>query len=398
MRRLRTGLALAAAVVVALADLTGAAAPEATSAATPAATPADDYRWALPDWMPRPVVPADNPMSAAKAELGRHLFYDKRLSADGSIACASCHLQARAFTDGRQLPLGVHGTPGVRNAMSLGNVAYLPVLTWANPNLKRLERQLLVPLFGETPVEMGMAGQEARLLDTLRADPRYPALFRAAYPERAGTPDLVSLATISRALATFERTLLSFDAPYDRYKYGGRPDAISASAKRGEALFFSERLECAHCHGGFNFTDNNLHARLADAESGFHNTGLYNRDGHGGYPAGNHGLREFTGDPADEGRMRTPSLRNVAVTAPYMHDGSIATLREVLRDHYAIQGRAASGPHGPSPLRSEFIEGFTLSAQELDDVVAFLEALTDHGFLTDPRLADPWPAGGAAAR
>jgi len=380
MRRLRTGLALAA---IALACLTGAAGPAA------------DYPWQLPDWVPRPVVPADNPMSAAKVELGRHLFYDKRLSVDGTIACASCHVQARAFTDGRKLPLGVHGTPGVRNAMSLGNVAYLPVLTWANPNLKLLERQLLVPLFGETPVEMGMAGQEARLLDTLRADARYRELFRAAYPDQA---DPYSLASVSRALASFERTLLSFDSPYDRYKYGGQPDAIGAAAKRGETLFFSERLECAHCHGGFNFTDNNLHARLAYPELGFHNTGLYNVDGKGGYPAGNHGLREFTGAPADEGKMRTPSLRNVAMTAPYMHDGSIATLREVLRDHYAIQGRAASGPRGASPLRSEFIEGFTLSAQELDDVVAFLESLTDHGFLNDPQLADPWPAGSAATR
>jgi len=362
-------------------------------ALTGAGPAADDYPWRLPAWVPRPVVPADNPMTPAKVELGRHLFYDRRLSADGTIACATCHVQSRGFTDGRKLPLGVHATPGVRNAMGLTNVAYFPTLTWANPNLKLLERQLLVPLFGEAPLEMGMAGQEDRMLSMLRTDARYRELFRAADPT---SPDPVSLAIVARALAAFERTLLSFDSPYDRYKYGDQPDAISAAAKRGETLFFSERLECAHCHGGFNFSDNNLHARLVDPEVGYHNTGLYNLDGKGGYPADNHGIREFTGDPADEGRFRTPSLRNVAVTGPYMHDGSIATLREVLRDHYAIKGRAAGTPQGPNPLRSEFIEGFSLSKEELDDVVAFLESLTDEGFLKDPRLADPWPARPAA--
>ncbi len=364
-----------------------------------AALPVDlaraDFDWALPAWVPEPAVPADNPMTAAKVDLGRHLFYDKRLSSNESLACASCHEQSRAFTDGRALSPGVDGSVGVRNAMMLANVAYLPVLTWANPNLRLLETQLLVPIFGERPVELGMVGREQRLFDRLKADATYRRLFAAAYPETGGTIDLASIA---RALACFERTLLSFDSPYDRYRHGGDDRAISASAKRGEELFFGERLECSHCHGGLNFTDNIQHAQLRFPEVGFHNTGLYNLDGHGAYPADNHGIREVTGDPDDEGKFRTPSLRNIAVSAPYMHDGSMHSLEDVIRDHYAIKGRAAHAGAEPSPLRDQFIEGFEISAAEVADLVAFLDSLTDDRFLTDPRFSNPWLREGPATR
>ncbi len=121
-----------------------------------------------------------------------------------------------------------------------------------------------------------------------------------------------------------------------------------------------------------------------------YNTGLYNLDGVGAYPAPNVGLREFTLEKTDEGRFRTPSLRNVAVTGPYMHDGSIPTLEAVIRDHYALGGRAASGPHGRSPLRDPFIEGFSITDAEIADLVAFLESLTDAAFLADPRFSNPF--------
>jgi cytochrome c peroxidase len=278
--------------------------------------------------------------------------------------------------------------------MMLANVAYLPVLTWANPNLRKLEVQLLVPLFGERPIELGMGGREQELFARLRADPTYRHLFRAAFPGRGGKVDLSSL---SKALAAFERTLLSFDSPYDHYRYGGETGAISDSAKRGEALFFGERLECSHCHGGFNFTDNIQHARLRFPEIGFHNTGLYNLDGHGAYPPDNPGIREVTGDPDDEGKFRTPSLRNIAVSAPYMHDGSIDRLEDVILNHYAVKGLAAHGGAEPSPLRDQFIEGFDITPAELSDLVAFLDSLTDTHFLTDPRFANPWPENHPAA-
>ena len=350
------------------------------------------YQWGLPGWVPIPIEPANNPMTQAKVDLGRHLFYDKRLSADQSMSCGSCHQQDKAFTDGLSVATGITGEKGVRSATSLANVAYLPVLTWSNPNLTALEVQALVPIFGEHPVEMGMAGKEKELFARLQADTRYRELFAKAFPAEArqGLDALYSLSTVTKALASFQRSLFSFDSPYDRYQYGGKKDAISASAKRGEALFFGEKMECYHCHGGFNFTDNIQHSKLPLAERGFHNTGLFNIDGKGAYPKNNPGIKELTGDPDDEGKFRTPSLRNVALTAPYMHDGSIPTLEAVIREHYAIAGRAAKNGKGPSPMRSSLIAGFEVSPQEVDDLVAFLNSLTDESFIKNPRHSDPW--------
>ncbi|TXH87372.1 MAG: di-heme enzyme [Rhodoferax sp.] len=352
-----------------------------------------NYRWILPAWAPAPVVPEDNLMSDAKVELGRHLFYDKRLSGDNSMACATCHVQSLAFTDGKAVATGITGQTGARSAMALANVAYLPTLTWANPQLKALEIQALVPIFGEHPVEMGMAGKEELLFERLRTDEKYQQLFARAFPQEAarGVKELYSLSTVTKALASFQRSLLSFNSPYDKFKYGGDSNAISPAAKRGEALFFGEKMECYHCHGSFTFTDNIHHARLPFAEKGFHNTGLYNVDGRGAYPADNQGVGEFTGDAADMGKFRTPSLRNIAVTAPYMHDGSIATLREVVVKHYALAGKSASSPGGRSPLRSELIAGFEVDEAEVSDLLVFLQSLTDTEFLTNPAHANPWP-------
>jgi cytochrome c peroxidase len=352
------------------------------------------WQWPLPAWVPPPAVPADNPMSVAKVELGRPLFFDPRLSANGTMSCASCHEPVRAFTDGRAVSTGVTGEMSTRSAMSLANVAYLPVLTWQNPQLTSLEVQALIPLFGEHPVEMGMAGRERQLFALFAADPVYRKLFSRAFPAEAGQGDaaLYSLSTLTKALASFQRSLLSFDSPYDRYRYGGQKDALSAAARRGEELFFGEKLECYHCHGGFNFTDNLKHARTPYPEIGFHNTGLYNEDGKGAYPKASPGIVEFTGEPRDAGRFRTPSLRNVAVTAPYMHDGSIPTLHDVLRTHYARAGRAVHDGRTANPLRSEFIAGFKISENEVADVVAFLESLTDERFLRNAAHGDPWPS------
>jgi cytochrome c peroxidase len=347
---------------------------------------AEPYRWELPLGFPEPAVPEDNPMSTAKVELGRHLFYDTRLSANGTQACASCHLQEHAFTDGRTTALGSTGESHRRNSMSLANVAYAASLTWANPVLPDLEAQALVPLFGEHPVELGLAGQEELLLQRLSEDTRYRQLFTAAFPQEEQP---LSMASIVRALAAFERTLLSGNSPYDRYTYHDELDALSLSAKRGMTLFFSERLECFHCHQGFAFSDSVKTKETVFPEITFHNTNLYNVDGRGGYPAVDVGLREFTGRPEDTGRYRAPTLRNIAVTAPYMHDGSIATLGEVL-DHYAAAGRAQAQGAGTSPYQSEFVRGFTLTPQEKEDVLAFLGSLTDTQFLTDPRLSDPF--------
>ncbi|MCC7125704.1 MAG: di-heme enzyme [Acidobacteria bacterium] len=359
-----------------------------------AAAPAgSSYVWDLPPGLPRPKVPADNPMSDAKVQLGRHLFYDTRLSIDGTFSCATCHQQARAFADEKARGVGVTGEVHPRGSMGLGNVAYSPVLTWANPTQRRLESQALVPMFGEDPVELGLSGQEGALLARLRAEPRYRQLFAAAFPDVA---DAFTLDAITRAIASFERTLLTGRSPYDRFRLGQDANAISPLARQGEALFFSERTECFHCHGGFNFTETADYAGKGFIEIEFHNTGLYNVDGQGSYPAPNTGIMAITEDEEDMGKFKAPSLRNIAVTAPYMHDGSIATLAEVI-EHYAAGGRSiADGPNkgigATSPRRSSFVKPIDLTPEEKRALVAFLESLTDQTFLTDPRFSSPWPA------
>ena len=349
------------------------------------------YEWSLPPGFPFPNVPADNPMTKEKVELGRYLFYDKRLSLNQTQSCATCHQQEKAFTDGRARVLGSTGELHPRGPMSLVNVAYSPVLTWANPLVRTLENQALVPLFGDDPIELGMTGKEDVLVERLKSDERYRKLFAAAFPTQS---DPISVRTVTQAVASFERTIFSGDAPYDRYKNGDDPNAISEAAKRGEALFFSERLECFHCHGGFNFTGSVDYLDKGFAEVEFHNTGLYNLKGPLSYPPPNLGLYNFTHQEEDVGKFKAPSLRNIALTAPYMHDGSIATLDEVI-DHYSSGGRTIqNGPNAgvgaDNPNKSEFVKRFDLSAQERTDVLEFLKSLTDTSVLVDPALSDPF--------
>jgi cytochrome c peroxidase len=334
-----------------------------------------DYDWQLPPGFPYPKVPADNLMSPARVSLGRYLFYDKRLSLNQTQSCASCHRQHLAFTDGKPRGIGSTGQRHPRGSMSLINVAYQPVLTWANPLMRQLEQQAAVPLFGDHPVELGMAGKEDLLIARLRQLPVYRKLFAAAFPED-NSPFTIS--NVAKAIAAFERTLIAGDSPYDEYRRGDDPNAISAAAKRGEALFFSERLECFHCHGGFNFTGTVEYYGKSFVEVEFHNTGLYTT-----YPEPNVGLFEFTRQPDDHGKFKAPTLRNIAVTAPYMHDGSIRTLEEAIT-HYARGGRA------DHPNKSEFIKPIDLTPAERRDLIAFLHSLTDKSALTNPAWSNPW--------
>lgn len=348
------------------------------------------FSWALPAGWAAPPVPADNPMSAAKVELGRRLFYDTRLSGNGAFSCASCHRQEFAFADAKNIPLGSTGEPHTRNSMGLANAGYLPMLNWASPVTTTLERQALGPMFGDQPVELGLKGQEAQLVARLRTEPIYQRLFPRSFPNE---PEPVTVANITRALAAFQRTLVSFDAPFDRARRGNAA-AMSASARAGEALFRGSRLKCAECHGGTLFTNAADVGGSPFSALQFFNTGLYNVGGTGAYPARNRGLFELTGQPGDMGRFRVPSLRNLAFTFPYMHDGSISSLEEVL-DHYARGGRNVAlgtnaGDGSLNPRKDPRVAGFTLTAQERGDVVAFLRALSDSSFVTNPRFANPW--------
>ncbi|MCC9646728.1 di-heme enzyme [Rubrivivax sp. JA1029] len=303
------------------------------------------WTWTLPAHFPEPKVPADNPMSAAKVELGRFLFYDPRLSGNGQQSCGSCHLQALAFTDGRATAVGSTGEAHPRAAQHLSNVVYNATLTWANPSLVTLERQMETPLFGERPVEMGVNdANKAAVLQRLREDrgiAGYPARFAAVF---AGEAEPVSWANVIKAISAFERSLISGRSRYDRWLAGQA--TLSDTEQRGMKLFFGEKAECFHCHGSFNFNDQIVHARSRIVETPFHNTGLYNLGGTGAYPEDNRGVFELTARAADMGAFRAPSLRNVEVTAPYMHDGSIATLAEVVAT-YAAGG--ATSPPAPMP-------------------------------------------------
>ncbi|HEY2512353.1 MAG TPA: cytochrome c peroxidase, partial [Polyangiaceae bacterium] len=200
--------------------------------------------------------------------------------------------------------------------------------------------------------------------------------FEEAFP---GEREPVTVRNVARALASFERTLLSFDSPYDRYERGD-PQALPPAAVRGLTLFQSERLECFHCHGGFTFSDSVSHAGLPEPERAFHDDGLYDEDGHGAYPVGDRGLVEMTGRPEDMGRFKAPTLRNVAVTAPYMHDGSIPTLAAAV-EHYARGGVGAN--------KDPLLAGFALDDDERADLLAFLESLTDDRFLEGARFGPP---------
>ena len=355
----------------------------------PASPPSPEpYTWQLPKGFPVPVVPTDNPMSDSKVELGRHLFYDTRLSVTGDVSCATCHQQALAFTDGNAGSIGATGEIHRRGAMSLANVAYSLSLNWDGFEPMDLETQLLTPLFGQDPVEMGLPRTPAAL-EPLRRDDPMMSLFHSAFPDDSAP---VSFDNLAKALAAFQRTLISGDAPYDRYWNHGDEDALSPAQKRGMGLFFSSRLSCSECHRRFNFSGPLRHQGSRPRRAELHNTGLYNLEG-GAYPDSDQGRFEQTREPSDMGRFRPPTLRNIAVTAPYMHDGSIATLDGVL-DHYAAGGRTVtSGPHAgigrDNPWKSEEVQGFTLSAEERRDLLAFLHSLTDDTFLQNPRFARP---------
>ncbi len=340
---------------------------------------AAEWDWQLPKGVPRPVVPADNPMTAAKVELGRHLFYDRRMSVNGKGGCAGCHIQSLAFTEGHARPESVVGDIHPRSSMSIVNVAYAPSLTWANSGPTTLEEQALGALLSLEPIiELGLLDHEEEFLDMVRKDSTYQRLFPQAFPGESQ----ITLKNVSKALAAFERSIVSMRSPYDRYKWEGDASAISAAAKRGEQIFSSnERGGCAQCHGGWNFEA----VRVEGGQSESQENGIFFNTGVEAYEAPNRGLYESTGRFDDFGRFRAPSLRNIALTDPYMHDGSIPSLEAVI-EHYE-----AGGMFGQAN-KTRILRPLTLSDGDKSDLIEFLKTLTDQELLHDPRWSDPWPA------
>lgn len=293
----------------------------------------------LPAGFPFPQSPTDNPITEASVAMGKALFFDARLSRDGTVSCASCHLPDRAFSDMLALSIGVDGGLGMRNAPPLGNVGY-HTSYFRDGGVATLELQAIAPVHDE--VEM------AHNITTAAAALRYVEPYRTLSLRAYGRP--MQAYDLTRALASYERTLISGWSRYDRYLQG-EAAALSESELRGFQLFSSAELNCTACHGGFDLSD---HA--------FHNVGQY-------MDYSDNGRRRITLQPSDEGRFKTPSLRNIALTAPYMHDGSMATLGEVI-DHFASGGL-------PHPNRDPEMRNFDLSPEEMDDLLAFLSALTD---------------------
>jgi cytochrome c peroxidase len=329
-------------------------------------------------------------MSEEGFQLGRKLFYDKRLSGNGTFACASCHFQNLAFTDGKALPIGSTGEQTLRSSQGLANVAYHPYYTWANFSLVTIERQNLNPLQGENPVEMGMNDQtQPIILQRIADDAEYQAAFHQVF---AQDKNPVSLGNLIKALSTFQRGMISANSKYDQYLL--KQIALTESEERGRVLFFSDKAQCSQCHGSYNFNDQVRDVSSQEVNTPFHNTGLYNVDGKGGFPDGNRGIFELSGKPADMGMFRAPSLRNVEVTAPYMHDGSMANLEQVL-DFYAAHGRvikegANQGDGRKNPLKDKRVDKINLNVQNKADLIAFLNTLTDQEFLSTPRFSNPF--------
>ena len=302
------------------------------------------------------------------------------------MSCASCHLQALAFTDGRGggWARPESSTPAARSSSPTWPGSGR--LTWANSVIPGLEHQALGPMLGQDPVELGLSGLD----EAVAAQARRRSGLSAPLPRRPSPADVpaVGYPTIVKALAAFradphlrELALRPLPARRDRGALAGGP--------AGPRLFFSDWVGCAKCHSGFAFSD----AAAAPGEAGnpypFHDIGLYQVDASGGYPPEGAGLAALTARAEDLGRFRTPPLRNVAVTAPFMHDGSVGTLGDVV-DLFAAGGRARLRTGAPSPLQSELVRPFTLAGSDREDLVAFLEALTDEHFLTDPRFSDPF--------
>jgi cytochrome c peroxidase len=359
----------------------------ATACADPRAS---EFDWDLPAGVEPPLVPADNPQTAEKVELGRYLFYDLRLSRHENRACGTCHEQAKGFTDGFHRAVGTENDIHGHNTPSLTNAGYRTELGWATPEPRTLEQQLLGPLLGDDPLEMGMGDRVPEMLEMLADDPLYVEQFAAAFPEE---PAPITLDNLARAISAFERTLISVEAPLDRYLRGDE-QAISAAAKRGWALFQSTEVGCIGCHGGIDFASPTDAEGQVIAEAGYYNVGLYDVDGAGAYPETAQGLIERTGKPEDMGRFRTPSLRNLAYSGPYMHDGSVISLAAAV-DVFAEGGRnVMSGPFSGdgrnNPHKSPAIRPLPLTSEQRADLVELLLALGDEQLIDDPTLASPF--------
>ena len=317
------------------------------------------YELEIPRGFPTMDIPQDNPMTVQGVELGRALFYDVRLSGDNTQACATCHISQVAYSDSNRFSTGIDGSIGDRNAMAVVNLGYAFSLFW-DGRAATLEEQALAPV--TNPIEMNTTWPE--VLDKLNADSYYRSKFKVAFGV-----DVIDSLDVAKAIAQFERTMLSGNAKFDRAQRGEEP--YTDSELRGRDMFFDERADCFHCHGtmlvtGFTFENNGLQQTMEDI-----------------------GLGGVTGKPTDIGKFKAPTLRNIAFTAPYMHDGRFNTLEEVIE--FYNSGVNQSSPNvSPLMLKPNRPNGnLNLTQQEKDDLLAFLLTLSDTEFVNNPDFMEP---------
>jgi cytochrome c peroxidase len=301
----------------------------------------------IPRGFPTVELPENNKLTKAKIKLGKELFFDKLLSADNSISCSSCHSPALAFTDGLTTSIGVDNRAGLRNALPLFNLAWKRSF-FRDGGVQILELVALNSINDHREFDIN----SNILLERLQSSLKYSTLFRNAFN------DTITLNGALFALSSFQRTLISGKSDYDKYTFYGLKNALSEEQIRGKELFFSSKTDCSSCHGGFNFTNDSFQS------NGYFTT----------YP--DSGRQRITLNESDRGKFQTPSLRNVALTAPYMHNGSVATLDEII-DNY---NNGNSSFVNKSPL----IRSLGLTLQEKSDLLAFLNSLSDLEFIQNP--------------
>lgn len=324
------------------------------------------YNLVIPKFFPPMPIPADNPMTVKGVELGRMLFYDPILSSDGSISCASCHNPEFSFTDDKKFSVGVGGQQGTINSMSLVNLGWQTRFFW-NGRATSLEEQAKEPITNPIEMHETLPG----IVNKLRAHESYPKRFQVAFGTKEITADLVA-----KALAQFERTLISGDTPFDRY-FDIAQAAFTPLQFRGYKIFSTEEGDCFHCHGI---------PVLQDLDSLYRNNGLFmnvNLPQTRGYGA-------VTGDPKDNGKFKVPSLRNVSLTAPYMHDGRFQTLEEVV--NFYSSGIQFNDNIDVNLLKNnrDIKGGLGLTNADKEALVAFLKCLVDTAYLNNPAHQNPF--------
>ncbi len=323
----------------------------------------------------------------SQISLGRHLFYDQRLSYNNTKSCSSCHDPKFAFTDGYKKSIGIYGDLHQRNSLPLFNITNTKYFTRTDTSKKEVEQQMDNPLFNEHPPEMGIKGHEAEVLNRISKENVYKELLTKAFPNQK-----LNFSIIKKSIAAFIKTIQSYNSPYDAYKKGDST-AMSIAAKNGMQLFFSQKLNCGNCHGGENFNIPVFKNKNGETDF-YYNIGLYNIDGNGAYPAEDQGVYQHTKNNTDIGRFKVPTLRNLFYTAPYYHDGSESDLGKVI-DNYANGGREiASGVNKGNGSLNQYkhtaISGFILTAKEKNDLINFLFSLNDSTLLKNKTYSNPF--------